>query len=276
MFKLSTRKKIYIAYCVYKILRLFGVKRHRIKAVNGVRYSLDLAEGIDLSIFLFGAFQKHVLINSLERDEEPTSIIDIGANSGTVSLYYANEYNNARIYSFEPSTYALQKFSRNLELNPSLSNRIVVIKAFVGENQQNDSGFISYASWPVDRLGGNRHPIHMGQSSEATDDYTSIDKYCSDNLVTNTRLIKIDTDGYEYEVIRGALNTIKENRPVIIFELSLYELERRNIDFNALVEPLKSLNYTLVDAKTRKEINNENVKGYVSKGGTIDVLATPI
>ena len=50
---------------LYHMLRLLGVSSAHTIERNGMRYQVDLAEGIDLSLFLFGHFQKHVTHNNL-------------------------------------------------------------------------------------------------------------------------------------------------------------------------------------------------------------------
>ena len=56
----STKFKIRVANLLYQMLRLVGVSPVRIIERKGIRYQVDLAEGIDLSLFLFGHYQKHV------------------------------------------------------------------------------------------------------------------------------------------------------------------------------------------------------------------------
>ena len=59
----STRFKMKIANMIFAILRLLHVKQERVIRRKGVRFEVNLAEGIDLSLFLFGSFQKHVTNN---------------------------------------------------------------------------------------------------------------------------------------------------------------------------------------------------------------------
>ena len=61
----STKFKIRVANLLYRMLRLVGVSPVRIIEREGIRYQVDLAEGIDLSLFLFGHYQKNVTHNNL-------------------------------------------------------------------------------------------------------------------------------------------------------------------------------------------------------------------
>ena len=43
--------------------------------------------------------------------------------------------------------------------------------------------------------------------------------------------IKIDTDGFDFKVLRGANNTLKTYKPVIFFEWDKIHLQAQNEDF---------------------------------------------
>jgi len=52
--------KIYIAKILYYILIFFRVKKNILVSRKSINWYLDISEGIDLSIFLFGSFQRSV------------------------------------------------------------------------------------------------------------------------------------------------------------------------------------------------------------------------
>jgi tRNA G46 methylase TrmB len=117
---------------------------------KGIRYELDLSEGIDLSIFLFGNFQKHVFNSSYFKCSENPIIFDIGANIGHMTLTYAMRFPEAKIFAFEPTDFASKKLKRNLELNPALAKNVSVVKAFVSDKTELVSDIKAFASWKVD------------------------------------------------------------------------------------------------------------------------------
>ena len=55
-----TKIKLVIAKLLYRLLRLLGFSNQQYVNRNGIFYELDLSEGIDLHIFLFGNFQDHI------------------------------------------------------------------------------------------------------------------------------------------------------------------------------------------------------------------------
>ena len=59
MFILSTKIKVSLAKIIYFFNKNFLLKNKRNVIRQNIKYSLDLSEGIDLSIFIFGGFEKH-------------------------------------------------------------------------------------------------------------------------------------------------------------------------------------------------------------------------
>ena len=110
---ISTKFKIRVANMLYQMTRLLGVSSARTIEREGIRYQVDLAEGIDLSLFLFGHFQKHVTHNNLFTLPKNCVVLDIGANFGVISLSLMNQYPSAIIYAFEPTDYAFKKLKIN-------------------------------------------------------------------------------------------------------------------------------------------------------------------
>ena len=84
-----TRVKIGIARILYKGLPPRYRKQKQRITRGGIRYEADLSEGIDLSLFLFGGFQKHVTHSRFVEIPEDAVILDVGANIGVMTLQFA-------------------------------------------------------------------------------------------------------------------------------------------------------------------------------------------
>lgn len=273
-----TRLKIFLAQLLYKIVRTFTRSPFVVVRRGGIRYALDLSEGIDLSIFLFGGFQQHVYANPrLACITGPATIIDVGANMGCMSLLLAQRFPSARIHAFEPTGYAWAKFRRNLELNPDLAGRILPVQQFVSDAAAPAPDIKAYASWKVDGSRcGQRHPVHLGtvQTAEGVPAVT-LDAYCAAKQISNVALIKIDTDGHELKVLHGARTVIGMQRPLVIFEIGGYVLTEQGITFDDYLAYFQGLNYDLYDCVTNKAILDTNWRSLIPRYGTVDLLAVP-
>lgn len=273
-----TRIKISIAKILYVFVSTLYGKKPRLITQNGITYEVDLSEGIDLSLFLFGSFQKHVTNNKLISLPKNATIIDIGANFGVMSLQFAKIASEGKVYSFEPTHYALIKLKRNLELNPALAKRIEVINSFLSAKSLEKADIKAYSSWKVnDEKSNDMHPEHLGaaKSTEGVGSMT-LDDFCKSKQLEKLDFIKIDTDGHEYEILQGAKQTITRYKPQLIFEIGLYVMTEKNIDFNFYSNYFKELNYQMFDSTTMHTITLENHKEYIPKKGTIDIIAKPL
>jgi len=273
-----TKIKIFGAKILYKCATLFVGKEMRIVERNGIKYEVDLSEGIELSMFLFRRFQSHIINNSVLRIQKDYTIFDIGANVGLMTLQFAKLASEGKVYSFEPTHYALARLKRNLSLNPAIAEKVTVINSFVSEHSEKNAKIVAYSSWKVNgERDKNEHPVHLGtpKNTEGVGSI-SLNDFVENEKIEKIDFIKIDTDGHEYEVFKGADKAIAKYRPKIIFEIGLYIMHEKNIDFDFYFNYFQKLNYKLIDSKTDKVIDLSNYKKYIPMNGSTDLIAVPL
>jgi FkbM family methyltransferase len=270
-----TQIKLFCGRILYSILHLIYREDRRIITRNGIKYEVDLSEGIDLSVFAFGKFQGNVSDNKHISLPEDAVVFDVGANFGIMALQYAKAVSSGKVYAFEPTYYAFSKLKRNLELNPELAKRIVTVQSFVSSRTCKETNIKAYASWKVGGAVENgRHSIHRGtiKSTEGIGKL-SLDDFCVENKIGRLDFIKIDTDGHEYEVLKGAQKVITKFKPIVIFEVGLYVMEENNIDFSIYLNYFGSLGYSLFTSGNIKKIDAANYRRCIPSKGTTDILA---
>ena len=90
---MKTKHKILFAKIISNIITFFYKNRVLVKR-NDIRWSLNLNEGIDLSIFLFGKFENSILdVAKYLVKNKNIAIVDIGSNMGVHSLRLAKIFN---------------------------------------------------------------------------------------------------------------------------------------------------------------------------------------
>ncbi|MGD1809262.1 FkbM family methyltransferase [Dapis sp. BLCC M126] len=157
------------------------------------------------------------------------SFIDIGAHIGYYSVLAAKIVGSqGKVFAFEPELSNYQKILENINLNHlnniKLFNLVVdseTKETQIFMNQDNDGG---HALWDV-----GKHPFNQKSLNNQTMQNTQL--YTLDNIIsqagniTNLKMIKIDTEGAELDVIKGAVNTIgKYDVPYIICEINRFGL----------------------------------------------------
>lgn len=272
-----TRIKIFFAKILYRGVKFFYKEDLRTISRGGITYEIDLSEGLDLSLFLFGNFQSHVSKNKYLNLEENAVIFDIGANVGVMTLQFSQMVPKGKVYAFEPTHYAYKKLTKNVSLNPQLAERIQTIQTFVTSPEKKDETIIAYSSWKIDGSRAEKqHPIHGGtnMSTEGVGAIT-LDDFCEKENIQRIDFVKIDTDGHEPDVFAGAKNTVSKFRPKIIFEIGLYVMKERGIEFSFYNDYFTQLNYMLYNSKNLKLIDINNYDQAIPQKGTIDIIAIP-
>jgi FkbM family methyltransferase len=273
---LSTAAKIRVAKTVASALLRLGLRPVRRIRRRGIMYEIDIREGIDLSLFLFGVFQRHVLRVVWQFIPSNGVALDVGANIGALTLPTAAHLRHGHVYAFEPTDFAYFKLRRNLELNPPLAQRVTPIKSFVADSNSPESSMVAYSSWPVvDAPAAALHPIHKGVAKAASSDQMTIDAFVRDRSLTRLSLIKIDTDGHEFAVLSGALDSLKRFRPVVVLEACEYLMRPPRstfMDFEAL---FRGVDYRICSDGSLRSLSAEEFHGSCPAGGGLDLVAVP-
>ena len=271
-----TRMKLFIARVLYRMLSILLRQDQRYIRRDGINYKVDLTEGIDFSIFLFGNFQRYITQNRFFSLPDDAIVFDIGANIGSMAFKFAQLAQKGCVYAFEPTNYAFNKFKINLALNPELSRRIVPLQLFVSDHSEIKHKIKAYSSWRIDGKYTDAHPLHGGiiKPAESVSAVT-IDDFCKEREIPRIDLIKIDTDGFEYSILRGAKKSLGRFLPYIIFEVGIYVMEERGIFFEQYYDYLSSLDYTLINAKNGKYITMESFRKQIPLRSTTDIIAIP-
>ena len=271
-----TKIKLFIARILYSISKfIFRKDKHLIRR-KGINYEVDLSEGIDLSLFLFGNFQGYISNNKYFPLPNDAIIFDIGANIGSMTFSFAQLAPNGYVYAFEPTDYAFNKLIRNISLNNELAKHIIPIQIFLSNQSKANHKMIAYSSWKVDGKTSDKHSLHGGIIKSANSiPTTTIDDFSKDREIRRLDLIKIDTDGYELQILLGAKKTLEKYLPYIIFEIGLYIIEEKGITFNEYFKYLSSLGYTLINSKNGKTITLENFYKEIPLYSTTDIIAIP-
>jgi FkbM family methyltransferase len=280
--QMNTNLKLKIARLLYRLIHLLrrasGKKNDQVTCNrSGILWNLDLQEGIDLAIYLFGRFETKTAAALSQLVKPGSVVIDIGANIGAHALPLAHQVGeNGKVYAIEPTDWAYEKMIRNLELNPELKKSLIPIKAFFSDLSGTLPGQ-THSSWRLNDA--QKHPIHGGQLQHSGNaHYTSLDQWVQEQGVKKIDLIKLDVDGYEVKVLKGGIQTLLEFKPKMILELTLYNLDEYGDSLKELLELLKNCNYQLKTQDGRKLIpmKIEELKKIIPSQGGINAMATVI
>lgn len=153
---------------------------------------------------------KYFAINS-------STFVDVGANVG----YYVVELSNflgakAEIHAFEPVPESFAQLMSNVELN-EISTLTKCHQLAISDSEGSIRLYQPKSSGSSASSARNLHPSEDVEEIDVST--TTLDIYIESQKLTTFDLLKIDVEGAELFVIRGALNSIKQFKPVIFAEL---------------------------------------------------------
>jgi len=163
------------------------------------------------------------------------TFFDVGAWKGLFSLIFCRLHDDARAVAYEPSSSGIDAMTALAALN-GCASRIMPRPVGVG---------LSAGRAPARMAPGGIITLDADVSSgDAIDDLQIVsldDEGRALNLVPD--LLKIDVEGYEFEVLAGARRLLREHKPAICLELHLDLLERRGQSAAHVVAELQAHGY---------------------------------
>lgn len=155
-----------------------------------------------------GDFYERPFLDALAPVLSPGNLVlDVGANIGNHSLYFAKLL-RCNVIAFEPVESTLQCLLHNVEINYADAN-IEVRPMAVGSAP----GQAKISAFNASNLGATS----LTQADDGDLPLTSLDH---ESIGGRVSLIKIDVEGMDLEVIRGAMALIERDRPVISCEMN--------------------------------------------------------
>jgi FkbM family methyltransferase len=159
------------------------------------------------------------LLDILQKD---MVVLDIGSNIGIFSLVLGKQMakiGGGRCYAFEPTRSTYQLLQKNIENNhynnvfpirTALSDQIGVAQLSINARYKDG----------LNTLGESTHPDAEIVNYEGTP-VTTLDHWKNFNALNRVDIIKMDVEGCELLVLKGAKNLLSSEAPLIMYESSL-------------------------------------------------------
>src|SRR5476651_60845 len=190
----------------------------------GVRLFIDLSDHVISLNILRGRYEQDE-IRFVRRELKPgDSAIDVGGHIGFFTMHMAAAVGpEGRVYAFEP-----------LDANASLLERSIAENGF-GDRVRFQRAAVGAApgtatlTFPVETLNsGGAYLLREGSAPLTGNQKKNVPLVALDSLELRrpVRFIKMDVEGAEPQVLRGAARILAEDKPVILSELHPTQLER--------------------------------------------------
>lgn len=170
------------------------------------------------------------------------TIVDIGANIGTFTLYAAARSPHARITSVEPEPGNAAMFRRNIELN-SLEDRVHLIQAGIAAKEGEATLHVAHKN-----SGGHSLFQYTADSHPVQVKLLTLQQVFDRRNIAHCDYLKLDCEGGEYDGLYGLRPETLRSIRFAAIECHLFSKDPAHTP-RALKSFLESRGFTVVDAK---------------------------
>jgi len=175
------------------------------------------------------------------------TIADIGANTGQSIISFRKIFPDSPICSFEPNPKCLKTLRK---VSRIVGGKVEIFMCGVGNSNSSIDYFVPVIEHDVEFFQEGSFDIGVF-SQEVTRNRigktfrlnkTSVNTVRLDDLSLSSSLIKIDVQGFEYEVLLGSMRLLQKDHPVVIVEAD-------EVNNARIAELMKGLGYRRIEGR---------------------------
>lgn len=256
---LATNPKLFFKYLAVRMKKLVPLPKSPLqKKINGILFDFDFAYDPAIKKMYIGEYEIKIVEVIKKVLKKGSTFIDVGASIGYLSAIGAGIVGKTgQVHSFEPVPQYFYRLKKMAMTNPNY--KIVPNQCALGEER----GIANIYITSIQNIGWNTM-VPGFMSNETLKETLEVpvyrlDSYIKEKVLGNISLIKIDTEGFEFPVLKGLGNYFEDtnHRPVIICEIAPSGYPLLGYTLAQLFEYMKKYNYntySLVDINAEVDI----------------------
>lgn len=194
--------------------------------------------------------------------EEAITFVDVGANTGQTIDLVRKDFKNAKIYSFEPTP----ELVKQLEDKYIKDTRVKISEKALADFDGEAKFYVSTYS-PTNSMLIPDIELYTEIHSDRADDLKNLKEiivpvttlsnwYKANNLTERIDVLKIDTQGTELQVLKGAEDLLKDKIKIIILEVQFVNFYKGSPPYYRIFEFLYNHEFNLLDFYNNMRLNN--------------------
>ena len=226
------------------IISFLTPDKFKIYSIRGFKMYLNPHESFMMKMRLLRAYERdkfNFIKNNLKRND---IFIDIGANIGDFSLYAAKRAREGKVLSFEPSADNFKMLKKSIKANNY--KNIFPHQVAIGLNDDKNKLFL-----------GNKSGLHslIENNPNNTGAYELVrikplDYFFKD--VENVKIIKIDVEGAEIDVLRGMNRILNTYKPFLLIDIHT----KLGVTITEVSNILQKYGYNILETTSGKSTNH--------------------
>ena len=223
---------------VYKKYIFFFNKYSKKVIINNVIYDLDLRHLIDRRFFFHNGYEDELFnpLNDIINKNKIDFFLDIGSCWGVYSLRLAGIHKNLRILAFDPIKTNIERL--NISIKKNKFENIECFHTAIGSKKD------KVTLGATEKYSPNYEINEINSVINETSELNSLDFLIETK--NKSLILKIDTEGYEFEVLRGAINLLNNNK-------CFCQIEIKDNNKEKVFSFLNDLNYNLVSINKKNK-----------------------
>jgi FkbM family methyltransferase len=210
---------------------------------EGLWLNINLNSFLDRRLYVYGYYSNKYVEHSMKKlSKEGNVVLDCGANIGMYSLRMAQSVGSqGKVIAIEPHDVARKRLEANIFLNDFLDRVTVIPCALSGS-----CGRTIFHYPPASHINqGNASFYRKGDDwQEKEVEVKTIDRIASELNLSRLDVIRCDVQGEEFNVLKGAENSIRSWVPTICIRYSRDVAHAANMEIVELTNYLQGLGYS--------------------------------
>ena len=223
----------------------------RIEEFGGC-FAFDARSDLFARVLIDKGYEPDLATLCLSCLDQNRDFIDVGANIGFFSVLAASNLKSGRVLSIEPMSNSRDRLRKNISIN-GLKHKVEIFEGAVSDKIGTTTINYIEGKEEYSSILNIEHPGVDGQVAKKCQTSTSTLDHLVAELNLNPGMIKVDAEGSEALVFKGAQETFRKHRPIILSELSDYLLKRNSSSAQEVIDLIKGLGYVICDPVTRTQ-----------------------
>lgn len=250
-------------YIFYRIIRRFLKGNIKVLICNFFVNASTSRKNMSIGLLNKCYFGDENILSVIKKisDQRRVFLLDCGSNYGFYSFYVASLSLGNQVLAFEASPETFSFFKANLELNNfrNINYRNLAISEVSGKFI---SFYESHNDWESSATHNKFRNNKIASVETTTIDKELFKKDLSDFVI----IIKLDIEGNEFNAIQGGKDIILKYEPLITIELSRYNFNNQNYNFDYFRKFLNDSKYKIYDDR----LVQLNIETLIDRIGNLD------